>query len=131
MEREYTYLSELNSELIKAVCAYLGIATKISNAREYTLIDGKTERLVDLCRQAIADEYISGPAAKDYVVEGLFADAGITLTWFDYAGYKEYPQLHGEFTHAVTILDLLFNCGAASGEYFRYIGKKGDSSCGS
>ena len=31
--------------------------------------------------------------------------------WFDYAGYPEYPQLWGEFTHGVTILDLLFNCG--------------------
>ena len=31
MQREYTLLSALNREFIEAVCAYLGITTKISN----------------------------------------------------------------------------------------------------
>ena len=43
------------------------------------------------------------------------------LTWFDYAGYPEYPQLWGEFTHGVTILDLLFNCGNDAPTYMRYV----------
>jgi len=30
-------------------------------------------------------------------------------------GYPEYPQLHGDFEHAVTILDLLFNTGPTRG----------------
>jgi hypothetical protein len=29
----------------------------------------------------------------------------------DYSGYPEYPQLHGPFDHAVTVLDLLFMAG--------------------
>ena len=44
------------------------------------------------------------------------------LTWFDYAGYPSYPQLWGEFTHHVTILDLLFNCGIEARRYMRYVG---------
>ena len=29
----------------------------------------------------------------------------------NYDGYPEYPQLHGGFEHAVSVLDLLFNTG--------------------
>lgn len=121
MERTYSHLSVLNRTLLEAVCRYLGIGTRISNSWDYTLVDGKTERLADLCRQAGGTEYISGPAAKDYIDEQIFTDSGIKLTWFDYEGYPEYPQLWGEFTHFVSILDLLFNCGKDSPRYMRYV----------
>jgi hypothetical protein len=119
-QRQYTHLSTLNQEFIKAVCAYLGIATKISHSWDYALINGKTERLADLCRKAGGTEYISGPAAKEYIEEHIFVEQGITITWFDYAGYEEYPQLWGKFIHGVTILDLLFNCGKESLHYMKF-----------
>lgn len=121
MEKRYTHLSQLNRTMIEAVCAYLGIATKISNSSDYELVEGKTERLVALCEQAKASVYVSGPAARDYVVEELFAEKGIGLQWFDYSGYSEYSQLWGEFEHAVTVLDVLFNCGTDSMHYMRSI----------
>jgi len=120
-QENFSRLSHMNRRFIEAICAYLGINTKITNSWDYTLAEGKTERLADLCLQAGADEYISGPAAKDYVDENVFSDLGIKLTWFDYTGYPEYPQLWGEFTHGVTILDLLFNCGKDSPRYMRYV----------
>ena len=117
----YTHLSTLNRKFIEAVCNYLGIKTVINNSWDYTLVEGKTERLADLCAQAGGTEYISGPAAKDYIEESVFTDRGINLTWFDYSGYPEYPQLWGEFTHKVAILDLLFNCGKDAPRYLRYL----------
>ena len=117
----YTHLSQLNRRFIEAVCDFLGIRTVIRCSSEYTLTQGKTERLADLCIQANGTEYISGPAAKAYIEGGVFADHGIGLTWFDYAGYPEYPQLWGEFTHNVTILDLLFNCGRESHRFMKHI----------
>lgn len=116
-----THISELNRRFIEAICAYLGIHTRISNSWDYDLVDGKSERLAYLCRQAQATEYISGPAAKDYIEANIFSDLGVNLTWFDYSGYPEYPQLWGEFSHGVTILDLLFNCGPASRQYMKYV----------
>ena len=115
------FLSRLNRQFIEAVCNYLRISTIISNSWDYSLLNGKTERLADLCTQAGGTEYISGPAAKDYIVENIFTEQGIKLTWFDYAGYPEYQQLWGEFTHGVTILDLLFNCGRDAPRYMRYV----------
>ena len=121
LHNDYTHISQLNRCFIEAICSYLGITTKISNSWDYALLDGKTERLADLCAQAGGTEYVSGPAAKDYVDEKIFADMGIKLTWFDYVGYPEYPQLWGGFAHGVTILDLLFNCGKDSSRYMRYV----------
>ena len=120
-DRKYRNLSEVNRTFIEAICRYLCINTVISNSWDYVLGDGKTERLVALCTQAGGEEYISGPSAKDYIQETLFHEAGIALTWFDYEGYPEYPQLWGEFAHGVSILDLLFNCGAQSRQYMRYV----------
>ncbi|MCU0072103.1 WbqC family protein [Pseudomonas koreensis] len=121
LQESYTHLSQLNRRLIEAICRYLSIKTTISNSWDYTLQDGKTERLVDLCVKAGGSEYISGPAARDYIDEGLFSAAGVKLSWFDYAGYPEYPQMWGEFAHGVTILDLLFNCGRDAPRYMRYV----------
>jgi WbqC-like protein len=117
----YTHLSLLNRRLIEAVCDYVGIKAGIVNSWDYALPEGKTERLAELCAQARGTEYISGPAAKDYIEESVFAERGIKLTWFDYSGYPTYPQLWGEFTHGVTILDLLFNCGKEAPRYMRYV----------
>jgi hypothetical protein len=121
LDDSYTQLSQLNRRLIEAVCAYLDINTVISNSWDYPLAEGKTERLADLCVQAGGTSYLSGPAAKDYIDESVFADRNIKLTWFDYSGYPEYPQLWGPFVHEVTILDLLFNCGKDVHRYMRYV----------
>jgi WbqC-like protein family len=123
LQCRHTHLSPLNRKLIEAVCGYLGITTKISNSWDYTLIDGRTERLADLCAQAGGTKYISGPAARDYIEESIFVDRGIELCWFDYDSYPEYPQLWGAFTHGVSILDLLFNCGKESRFYMKYLGR--------
>jgi len=117
----YTHLSQLNRALIEWVCGQLNIVTKISNSWDYVLRDGKSERLADLCVQAGATAYISGQAAKNYLDEEAFQRLGLKLTWFDYAGYPEYPQLFGEFAHDVTILDLLFNCGKDSPHYMKHV----------
>ncbi len=121
LAEKYTHLSELNRKLIRAACDYLGIKTVIRHSWEYVLLEGKTERLVELCVQAGGREYLSGPAAKDYIEENAFTEKGIKLTWFDYSSYPEYPQLWGKFIHGVTILDLLFNCGKSAPRFMKYV----------
>jgi hypothetical protein len=121
LQSQETNLSAINRSLIEAICRYLGIPTKISWSWDYDLTEGKTERLVDLCRQAGATDYISGPAAKEYIDASLFADVGINLIRFGYGGFPTYPQLWAEFTHGVTILDLLFNCGPDAARFMRFV----------
>lgn len=116
-----THISQLNSQFISTICKFLGINTRISHSHEYKLIGDRTERLANLCLQLGATEYISGPAAKDYLNEKNFVDLDIKVTWFDYADYPEYPQLWGKFIHEVSILDLLFHCGKNSPHFMRYL----------
>src|SRR5437762_5057076 len=72
-------LSQINHKFIVAICELLGINTRISWSTDYRLLEGKTERIVDLCKQAGADEYISGPTANDYTDEELCRKDGIAL----------------------------------------------------
>lgn len=114
------HLSVLNRRLIEAICRYLGIVTRITNSWDYRLEGGQTGRLVSLCQQAGATRYLSGPAAKDYLDEGLFRTGGIEVIWMDYNGYPEYPQLWGPFVHQVSIIDLLCNCGQEAPRYMKF-----------
>lgn len=118
--KEEDRLVEVNYKFIYTICNLLGIKTKISFDKDYGLIDGKTERLVNLVQKANGTEYLSGPAAKDYIQESLFKEAGIKLTWMDYSNYPEYPQLYPPFEHGVSILDLLFNCGDDAKKYMKF-----------
>lgn len=119
LKSDEKYLSEINHKFIYTINDILGIKTKVSSSTSFNLIDGKTERLVDLIKQVGGSEYISGPAAKDYIDAKLFEEENIKLTWMDYSGYKEYPQLYMPFEHGVSILDLLFNCGDDANKYLK------------
>jgi hypothetical protein len=118
-----TRLSLVNRSLIDAVCDALGIATRITWSMDYEVIEGKTERIVSLCRQAGGDFYLSGPSARGYLDPAQFEAAGIELAFFDYSGYPEYPQLFPPFQHEVSVLDLLFNEGAAATSRMLTFGK--------
>lgn len=110
-------LSEINFIFLKNICLFLNIETKISLSTNYSLLDGKTERLIGLCNQVNATNYISGPSAKNYLDTHLFAKNNIQLEWMDYSGYKEYNQLFPPFDHGVSILDLILNEGENSRNY--------------
>ncbi|KOO58151.1 hypothetical protein WH43_10205 [Rheinheimera sp. KL1] len=112
-------LSEINKQFINAICCYLNITTYISQSSDYDLVDGKSERLADLCRQAGAQVYMSGPAARGYIDEAVFQKENIHLQWADYSYMKPYEQLWGDFDPHVSILDLLFNCGRAAIDYLK------------
>jgi hypothetical protein len=114
-----TFLSQINYRFIKAISELLGITTKISWSMDYTAVDGKTERLLNLCKQSGANEYISGPAAKDYLDEDLFVREGIALRYMDYESYPEYEQLSQPFEHRVSVVDLIFNTGPEASKYMK------------
>jgi hypothetical protein len=112
-------LSEVNACFIRRICELVGIDTRIRDAREFEVTGDRTERLVSLCRQAGADRYLSGPAARSYLDESLFEREGIRVEWMEYDGYPEYPQPHPPFDHRVSILDLLAHAGPDAMRYVR------------
>jgi hypothetical protein len=118
LERSWSNLSELNQFLIKEISKeFLGSKTEFKDSRDFFLTTKKLDRLIELLVKAEADLYITGPSAKGYIVEDEFSRVGIQLVYKEYSGYPEYPQQFPPFEHAVSIIDLLFNCGPAAPDY--------------
>jgi WbqC-like protein len=110
-------LSDINRTFLEAICRHLGIPTRLSWSTDYTTSDERSRRLLDLSVALDAGEYVSGPAARDYLDVEAFAAAGVEVRWADYSGYPEYPQGAGAFEHGVSIVDLLFNAGPDAPAY--------------
>ena len=119
LERTYSLISEVNRVFIEAICSFLQIKTKITCSSNFNLIGEKSDRLANICTQVGASEYVSGPAARDYINLEAFNQRRIKLDWFDYRDYLPYDQLWGDFSHKVSIVDLMFNCGMNSAEYLK------------
>lgn len=110
-------LSAINHRFITGLCGLLGIAAPLTWSMDYTLEGDRTARLVGICSQAGASEYLSGPTGRVYLDEQQFRDAGIAVTYADYSGYPEYPQLYPPFDHAVSVIDLLVHTGPEARRY--------------
>jgi Ni/Co efflux regulator RcnB len=113
-------LSDVNRRFLGVVCDALGIRTRVSWSMDYhfdRFQADRSQRLIDLCHEAGATRYLSGPTARGYCDDDLFAREGIELVYLDYSGYPEYPQAHPPFDHHVSILDLLFNMGPDAPRY--------------
>jgi hypothetical protein len=121
IQKQHALLVDLDIELTKLVCGWLGITTALHRSSEMPAASElvKDGRLIDLCQKLGGTYYLSGPAAKDYIQPSLWADAGIELAWQDYSGYPAYPQIGEPFDPFVTVLDLIFSVGPA--EAPRYI----------
>lgn len=111
LNTSFKTLSEFNHYTTKKIAQFIGIDTRFDNSANYRLKDDKLERLISLLVDLRATEYISGPAAKDYLTghEKLFSSNGIKLSYKDYSGYRPYKQLSEPFEHGVSILDLIAN----------------------
>ena len=73
------------------------------------------EKIFSILKALNADVYISGEGkgAKRYIKPEEFSKNGIKLIYQDYK-HPTYKQLFGDFISGLSIIDLLFNCGAKS-----------------
>jgi hypothetical protein len=117
----HKYLSDINRVIIEEFLRKIGILTEVIDSREFRLEGDRTEKLMNICTQLQAEIYLSGPAAKQYMDEALFSNAGIRVEYLDYSDYEEYSQVFQPFSHGVSIVDLLFNVGFNVKPYMKYV----------
>jgi len=115
-QHEDQTISQLNVRLIKAICAYLNINTPLMLSSELNAEGARTGRLINVLKAVGATSYLSGPSADDYLEKEKFKKASIRLEYKSYS-YESYPQLWGNFYGAVTVLDLIANCGPEAKKY--------------
>ncbi len=119
MNCNFDRLTDVNEYFLKEIGNYLGINTTYRRSEEFKLSEDRTEKIVDICKELGVDQYYTGPSAKDYMIEEKFTEKGIELNYFDYSGYKVYPQLYGEFEHGVSIIDMILNLGKNTNNYLK------------
>ncbi len=122
IERIYSHhwdvLLSLNTFIIREISKILGINKRFILSSELKTKGSKTDRLLEILKHLGAHEYISGPAAKEYIEIDKFKASRIKLYWFEF-NHPRYPQLYGEFLPYLSILDLIFNTGKDAINYIR------------
>jgi hypothetical protein len=109
LKTKWQSLSQLNQFLIREICNYIGIQTKIVNSKDYELADNKVDRIVSLIKQMNGTEYLSGLAGANYLntEEEVFNQTNIKLSYKNYGNFKTYQQNSPFFENYVSIIDTL------------------------
>jgi hypothetical protein len=114
--RDWDRLIDLNLELISLCLRLFNIQLEIVRASSL-VSNGKGEMLIlDLCKAAKADIYISGIsgiAGKGSGYEIAFREAGIDVVYQEFH-HPLYTQLNPPFFPCMSAIDLLFNHGPES-----------------
>jgi len=108
-------LAALNTRLIRWFCKQLRIQTPIVQSSALNQPGRRSELLVNLCRAAGADSYVSPLGSAAYLLADLelFLKADIEVTFQNYE-HPVYRQLFPPFCPQASVLDLLFNHGEES-----------------
>jgi hypothetical protein len=110
-------LVDFTFETTLALASALGISgTRFVRSSELGITGAKTERLVRILERVGANHYISGPSARSYLDDAVFAEANIGLEYMVYE-YPAYEQLYPPYDPGVSVLDLLFMKGRAAPAY--------------
>jgi hypothetical protein len=113
LHRKWTLLIDLDLAVLAVLCSWLDLRTTVVRSSTLGIQGGQSERLLNHCLHFGARRYLSGTAARDYLLTPLFSQHGIEVIWQDYH-HPVYPQLHGPFVSHLSTLDLLLNCGDQS-----------------
>lgn len=99
-------LSEFNIFCIEKIAEFLGITTNFYRSSDLGVKGQGSDRILNICKELDACEYITGHGAKRYLDHEIFDDSNISVQYMNYAA-KEWPQGNQEFNMFVTILDLI------------------------
>lgn len=111
-QQPHTTIGQLSRESMMACCRYYGLdhGRRFVEVAALGIGGASSQRVCDIVRTLGGSAYITGHGARHYLDHQLFEDAGIRVEYMDYQR-RPYPQLHGEFTPYVSLLDLVANTG--------------------
>jgi hypothetical protein len=112
--REWDLLADLNEHFIGWFMRTLGISTPVVRASSFDVAGSSSDLLLSICRAAGATTYLSGPAGREYLDEGVFEEAGIAVRYHAFE-HPNYPQRGTDaFVSHLSTLDLVLNAGPES-----------------
>lgn len=105
---ERKHLSELLVASLRAVMDHVGISTElVSTSANYKNNDlAGQERVLDICRQEGASDYVNPIGGVELYSKAAFAERGIRL-WFLRSALNAYPQFGTTFHPGLSIVDVM------------------------
>jgi hypothetical protein len=112
LDAEWEKLIDLNVAMLRFCMDALDIRTPLTRTSEMGTIPGqKSELVLNMCKAAGADVYLSGDgASRHYLDIEAFRNAGVEVRFQEFR-HPDYPQGSGKPLHGLSVLDLLFHCG--------------------
>ena len=111
LNQSWDSIAELDIFATKLIADSLGLNVEWQRSSTLNYKGSKTgDKVIQICRHFECDHFINGPSSRIFMDEKLFHEAEITLEYIDY-NYDAYQQPHPPFSHYVSALDVLFNCG--------------------
>jgi hypothetical protein len=114
----HTLLSDLLIDSIRLICEYfkLDVGRRFYRSSKLSIPGENSERVFNLVRYFSGQRYVSGLGGKNYLEHEFFDSSGIRIEYMIYRK-KPYPQMYGEFSPYVSILDLIANVGKNGRDY--------------
>jgi WbqC-like protein family len=103
-------LVDLNMAVLRWLLQAFAIKTPLYLASDMKVRDDATDRLIDICREVGASEYLAGPGAQEYMDVERFRMSGIQLQ-LQHFRHPVYRQCYQPFVPGMAAIDLLFNLG--------------------
>jgi len=115
-------LADMNIRSTIRICELLGIETKLMRSSQMNAVGVKGDKLLCICSMLGINHYLANDRSEQYLDLGLFVDAGVAVEFQRYV-HPVYGQWHRSvrlpFLSHLSIVDLLFNHGAASLDILR------------
>jgi len=109
-------LSDFCISGIERVAAFLRLECEFTRSSLYKITTSSSRKLLDIVLAEKGNIYITGHGAKNYLEHELFESHGIDVEYMQYV-LSEYPQLNGEFTPYVSVIDVIANLGELASEF--------------
>ncbi|MBI1839365.1 MAG: WbqC family protein [Verrucomicrobia bacterium] len=118
-EERHETISDLSIASMNAVLRYFSFdhPKEIHWSSRTPLPSSSSERVLAYVLHFRGDRYITGHGARNYLDHELFERQGVQVEYMNYLK-RPYPQLHGEFTPFVSVLDLIAHCGKSGVSMF-------------
>ena len=114
--KDWTSLTNLNLDIIEHLCSFLNFEVKIFRASDLHVEGVGPKLILDICKAATADVYISGQSGIGGQGEDLggdFLKENIKVLYQNFK-HPEYATSLKKFVPCMSIIDLLFNHGPNS-----------------
>lgn len=113
--KKWDRLNDFNIVFLKMLMRWMNIQTPVVRSSEMIASGAGSDLVLNLCLEAGATKYISGSGGGNYLEPNSFERSGIEIFYQLPVLPDSYPQLYPQagFINALSVIDLIFNCGDA------------------